>query len=32
MEKNIMSCFTKLSLINNMGKINKKIERRENNK
>jgi len=24
-----MSCFTKLSLINNMGKINERIERRE---
>ena len=28
----IMSCFTKLSLINNMGKINVRIERRESNK
>ena len=27
-KKDIMSCFTKLSLINNMGKINEKIERR----
>jgi len=26
-----MSCFTKLSLINNMGKINERIERRESN-
>ena len=24
--KDIMSCFTKLSLINNMGKINERIE------
>jgi len=28
----IMSCFTKLPLINNMGKINERIERRESNK
>jgi len=27
-----MSCFTKLSLINNMRKINERIERRESNK
>jgi len=27
----IMSCLTKLSLINNMGKINERIERRESN-
>jgi len=27
-----MSCFTKLSLINNMGKINERIKRRESNK
>jgi len=32
MEKDIMSCFTKMSLINNMGNINEKIERREGNK
>ena len=31
-KRDIMSCFTKLSLINNMGKINKGIERRESNK
>jgi len=31
-KKDIMSCFTKLSLINNMGKINERIERRESNK
>jgi len=31
-KRDIMSCFTKLSLINNMGKINKRIERRESNK
>jgi len=30
--RDIMSCFTKLSLINNMGKINERIERRESNK
>jgi len=30
--KEIMSCFTKLSLINNMEKINGLIERRESNK
>jgi len=28
-KRDIMSCFTKLSLINNMGKINERIERRE---
>jgi len=28
----IMSCFTKLSLINNMGKINERIKRIESNK
>ena len=28
-EKDIMSCFIKLSVINNMGKINEWIERRE---
>ena len=31
-KRDIMSCFTKLSLINNMGKINERIERRESNK
>jgi len=31
-KKNIMSCFTKLFLINNMEKINKGVERRESNK
>jgi len=31
-KKDIMSCFTKLSLINNMRKINERIERRESNK
>ena len=31
-KKDIMSCFTKLSLINNMGKINERIKRRESNK
>jgi len=31
-KKDIMSCFTKLSLINNMGKINERIERRDSNK
>ena len=31
-ERDIMSCFTKLSLINDMRKINKRIERRESNK
>jgi len=28
----IMSCFIKLSLINNIENINKRIERRESNK
>jgi len=28
-KRDIMSCFTKLSLINNMEKINERIERRE---
>jgi len=31
-KKDIMSCFTKLSLINNMGKINERLKRRESNK
>jgi len=31
-KRDIISCFTKLSLINNMGKINERIERRESNK
>ena len=31
-EIDIMSCFTKLYLINYMGKINEGIERRESNK
>jgi len=31
-EIDIMSCFTKSSLINYMGKINEGIERIENNK
>jgi len=31
-KRDIMSCFTKLSLINNMGKINERIERRKSNK
>jgi len=31
-KRDIMSCFTKLSLINNMGKINERIERIESNK
>jgi len=31
-KRDIMSCFTKLSLINNMEKINERIERRESNK
>jgi len=31
-KKYIMSCFTKLSIINNIEKINKRIERRESNK
>jgi len=31
-ERDIMSCFTKLSLINDMGKISEGIERRESNK
>jgi len=31
-KRDIMSCFTKLSLINNMEKINEIMERRENNK
>jgi len=31
-EIDTMSCFTKLSLINYMGKINEGIERRESNK
>jgi len=31
-KRDIMSCFTKLPLINNMGKINERIERREGNK
>jgi len=30
-KRDIMSCFTKLSLINNMGKINERIERRDSN-
>jgi len=28
-KRDIMSCFTELSLINNMRKINERIERRE---
>jgi len=28
-KRDIMSCFTKLFLINNMGKINERIERKE---
>jgi len=31
-KRDIMSCFIKLPLINNMGKINERIERRESNK
>jgi len=31
-KRDIMRCFIKLSLINNMGKINERIERRESNK
>jgi len=31
-KNDIMNCFTKLFLINNMGKINGRIERRESNK
>jgi len=31
-KRDIMSCFTKLSLINKMGKINERIEKRESNK
>jgi len=31
-KRDIMSYFTKLSLINNMRKINERIERRESNK
>jgi len=31
-KRDIMSCFTKLSLINNMRKINERIERRWSNK
>jgi len=31
-KRDIMSCFTKLSLINNMRKINERVERRESNK
>jgi len=31
-KKDIISCFTKLTLINNMGKINERIERKESNK
>jgi len=31
-KRDIMSCFTKWSLINNIGKINERIERRESNK
>jgi len=31
-KKDIMRCFTKLSLINNIGKINERIERRGSNK
>jgi len=31
-KRDIMSCFTKLSLINNMKNINERIERRESNK
>jgi len=31
-KRDIMSYFTKLSFINNMGKINERIERRDNNK
>jgi len=32
LKRDIMNCFTKLSLINNMGKINERIERKESNK
>jgi len=31
-ERDTMSCFTKLSLINDMRKINEEIEGRESNK
>jgi len=31
-KKDIMGCFTKLSLINNMGKINERMKRRDSNK
>jgi len=31
-KSDIMSCFTKLSLINNMRNINERIKRRESNK
>jgi len=31
-KRDIMSCFTKLSIINNMEKTNERIERRESNK
>jgi len=31
-KKDIINYFTKLSLLNNMGKINERIERRESNK
>jgi len=31
-KRDIMGCFTKLSLINNMGKINERIERKESDK
>ncbi|AES62329.1 hypothetical protein MTR_1g098490 [Medicago truncatula] len=31
-ERDIMSCFTKLSLINDMRKINERIEKRKSNK
>ena len=31
-KRDIMSCFIKLSLINNIGNINERIERRESNK
>jgi len=31
-KRDIISCFIKLSLINNMRKINERIERRESNK
>jgi len=31
-KRDIMSCFTKLFLINNMENINERIEKRETNK